>query len=406
MPVFSYVARDRSGQQRADAIESPSREAATAALRAQGLLPLKIVEVAAKSEGGFELSLNPFDYRSIHSKDIEHEFHQIAVMLRSGISLLDALNLTARHARIGVRKTWQQLARRIQQGSSFHEALQEHPVFSEFTIQLIRVGEQTGYLHTVMDQASLEMKASRKVKSKILKALRYPSFTLLMAIGIVIFMLTSLVPEIKKLLKIMGKPMPPITQALIDTSDWVLVHGPVMLTVALTAAAVFVVLYHVPSARWWIDRLSLRLPVFGDVLRLSGTVLFARAMGLLLRSGVVIVEALETMEKLHANKYLASRVALARERVLQGSSLAEPLDMPFTYMPLLLQMIRIGESSGTLDDILLEMTEYHDELLQQRIDTLTGMIAPVMTIFVGGVVGFVYAAFLVAMFAGAGGSPK
>jgi type II secretory pathway component PulF len=406
MPVFSYIARDRSGRQRADAIESPSREAVAAALRAQGLLPLKIVEVAAKGEGGFEFSLNPFDYRSLCNKDIEHEFHQIAVMLRSGISLLDALNLTAKHARIGARKTWQQLARRIQQGSSFHEALQEHPVFSEFTIQLVRVGEQTGYLHTVVDQAAIELKASRRLKSKILKALRYPGFTLLMAIGIVIFMLTNLVPEIKKLLKMMGKPMPPITQALIDTFDWVLVNGPIMLGAAIALAAAFVVLYHIPNVRWWMDRIALRLPVLGNVLRLSGTVLFARAMGLLLRSGVVIVEALETMEKLHANKYLASRVGLARERVLQGSSLAEPLDIPFAYMPLMLQMVRIGESSGTLDEILIEMTEYHDELLQQRIDTLTGMIAPVMTIFVGGVVGFVYAAFLVAMFTGAGGSPK
>ncbi|GAB4255623.1 MAG: GspF family T2SS innner membrane protein variant ExeF [Methylomicrobium sp.] len=406
MPNFSYTARDRSGQQRTDVIESPSREAAIMALRRQGLLPLKIVEIKTKSNDDASFSLNPLDYRSIRASDIEHEFHQIAVMLRSGISLLDALNLTARHSRIGARKTWQLLARRIQQGSSFYEALAEHKIFSEFTVQLIRVGEQTGYLSTVMDHAADEMKASRKLRSKILKALRYPFFTLLMAIGIVIFMLTSLVPQIKKLLEIMGGEMPPITQALIDTSDWVLVNGPFMLIIALSVVAVFLVLYNVKPTRWWIDRIALRMPVIGYVLRLSGTVLFARAMGLLLRSGVVIVEALETMEKLHVNKYLASKVALARERVMQGSSLTEPLDVGFGYMPLLLQMVRVGESSGTLDEILVEMTEYHDELLQQRIDTLSGMIAPFMTIFVGGVVGFVYAAFLLAMFSAAGGRPS
>jgi type IV pilus assembly protein PilC len=103
---------------------------------------------------------------------------------------------------------------------------------------------------------------------------------------------------------------------------------------------------------------------------------------------------------------MASRIAFARSRVLQGSSLADPLETESGYMPLLLQMTRIGENSGMLDDILFEMTEYHDELLQQAIATLTGMIAPIMTIFVGGVVGFVYAAFLVAMFSAAGGSPS
>jgi type IV pilus assembly protein PilC len=139
---------------------------------------------------------------------------------------------------------------------------------------------------------------------------------------------------------------------------------------------------------------------------LSGTVLFCRAMGLLLRSGVVMVDALTTIEKLHVNKYMASRISFARNQIMQGSSLADQMEIESGYMPLVLQMTRVGENSGTLDQILTEMTEYHDELLKQAIATLTGMIAPAMTIFVGGVIGFVYAAFLVAMFAAAGGSPK
>ncbi|WAK03278.1 type II secretion system F family protein [Methylobacter sp. YRD-M1] len=404
MPVFTYLARDRSGQQRTDAIESATRESAILALREQGLLPLKIEEL--KKDGGVKsFSLNPFAYRAFSASDIEHEFHQIAVMLRSGISLLDALSLTQKYCRIGARPTWERLAKRIQQGSSFKDALSEHKAFSEFTIQLIHVGEQTGHLSTVLDEAAKEVKSSRKLKKQIVTALRYPAFTLLFAIGLVIFMLTSIIPEIKKLLQIMGKPMPPVTQALIDTSDWMLANGLTMAVLAIASIVAFIVLYSLPTSRWLIDKWALKLPLFGYVLRLSGTVLFSRAMGLLLRSGVVMVDALETMEKLHVNKYMASRIAFARSRVLQGSSLADPLETESGYMPLLLQMTRIGENSGMLDDILFEMTEYHDELLQQAIATLTGMIAPLMTIFVGGVVGFVYAAFLVAMFSAAGGSP-
>jgi len=103
---------------------------------------------------------------------------------------------------------------------------------------------------------------------------------------------------------------------------------------------------------------------------------------------------------------MASRITFARNQIIQGSSLADQMDIESGYMPLLTQMTRVGENSGTLDQILTEMTEYHNELLEQTIDTLTGMIAPAMTIFVGGVIGFVYAAFLVAMFSAAGGSPK
>ncbi|MDO9139144.1 MAG: type II secretion system F family protein, partial [Methylobacter sp.] len=286
------------------------------------------------------------------------------------------------------------------------DALTEHSAFSEFTVQLIRVGEQTGNLSAVMDEAANEVKASRKLKKQITTALRSPAFSLLMAIGIIIFMMTGLIPEIKKLLKMMGKPMPPITKALIDTSDWVLANGLMMSVSATVAVVTFIVFYNWPPSRWWIDKYALKMPVIGYVLRLSGTVLFCRAMGLLLRSGVVMVDALTTIEKLHVNKYMASRISLARNQIMQGSSLADQMEIESGYMPLVLQMTRVGENSGTLDQILTEMTEYHDELLKQAIATLTGMIAPAMTIFVGGVIGFVYAAFLVAMFAAAGGSPK
>lgn len=405
MPWFTYTARNRGGQQVADSIEASSRDTAIMTLRGEGLLVLKIDELKTnKSSKGF--SLNPLDYRSIHNGDIEHSFHQIAVMLRSGISLLDALDLTLEHARIGARKTWGQLKDSIQDGSSLTDALSEHKIFSQFTIQLMRVGEQTGHLSTVMDQAAAEIKAGRKLKKQIVSALKYPMFTLLFAIGLVVFMLTSIVPEIKKLLQIMGKPMPSITQALIDVSDWFIANGIFMTVLAFVSVVTFVVLYSWPPSRWWIDKYALKVPIFGYVFRLSGTVLFARAMGLLLRSGVVIVEALVTMEKLHVNQYMAGRIAYAHGKILQGSSLGEALQRESAYMPLLLQMIRVGENSGTLDEILQEMAEYHEELLQQAIAKLTGMIAPAMTIFVGGIVGFVYAAFLVAMFSAAGGSPS
>lgn len=405
MALFHYTARSRNGQQVKDVFDSPNQNAAILALREQGLLVLSIKE--AKGSGSpSNFSLNPLAYLSINNDDIETAFHQIAVMLRSGISLLDALELTLVYCRIGTRKTWRQLIDRIQQGSSFTDALMEHKIFTKFTIQLIRVGEQTGNLHTVMDQAALELKSSRKLKKQITSALKYPAFTLLMAVGIVIFMMTKLIPEIKKLLKIMGKPMPPITKALIDTSDWIIEHGVMLGTTAFVSVATFTVLYNYAPTRWWIDKLALKIPVFGNVFRLSGTVLFSRAMGLLLRSGVVIVEALETMEKLHVNTYMASRINYAHGKILHGSALGDALALESPYMPLLIQMIHVGENSGTLDTILEEMTEYHEDLLKKAIDMLTGMIAPLMTMFVGGVIGFVYAAFLVAMFAGAGGSPK
>lgn len=406
MPRFTYTARNRNGQQETDVIESPSRDAAALALRQRGLLPLKIEELKDKNLVNRKRSWNPLAYRSFNEKDIEHEFHQIAVMLRSGVSLLDALNLTLKHCRVGAYPTWEKMAKKIQQGFSFSQAMSEEKAFSQFTIQLIRVGEQTGNLSQVMDDAAKEVKAARQLKKQILTALRSPIFTLLMAIGVVFFMLTNLIPEIKKLLKMMGKPMPPMTQALIDSSDWVIANGASISAITAVFIITFIALYSWSPTRLFIDKYSLSIPVMGNVIRLSGTVLFCRAMSLLLRSGVVMVDALATLEKLHVNTYMANRIAFARNKVLQGGSLSDQMEIESGYMPLMLQMVRIGENSGTLDELLTDMMEYHDELLKQAIATLTGMIGPIMTIFVGGIIGFVYAAFLVAMFSAAGGSPK
>ncbi len=408
MPVFTYIARNRKGQQVSDSIDSPNRDAAIVNLRQEGLLVLKIDEVQNQHRKRHRqtFSLNPLDYRAIQEKELEHEFHQIAVMLRSGISLLDALNMTAEFARIGAQKTWDDMIERIEQGGAFSDAMQEHKVFNFFTIQLVKVGEQTGHLYLVLDQAANEIKSSRRLKKQIVSALKYPVVTLLFAIGLVVFMLTSIVPEIKELLKIMGKPMPPITQALIDVSDWFVANSIFLSVSGITFITVFIVFYNWSPSRWWIDRSALKLPILGKILRLSGTVLFSRAMGLLLRSGVLISEALVTMEKLHANKYIASRVAYAHRRILLGNSLSDSLKNRSGFMPLFVQMVGVGESSGTMDEIMQEMADYHDELLQQSIAQLTGMIAPTMTVVVGGVVGFVYAAFLVAMFSAAGGSPS
>ncbi len=405
MAEFSYSARDRAGNVVTGAVNAGNKERALIQLRGQRLLVLAIEPVKSKDDStGF--SLNPLAYRRLNAGDLEHDFHQLAVMLRAGLSLMEALDLVRQNARIGAKPTWQALRDRIAEGSSFAEALREHALFSEFTIQLVTVGEQTGHLAVVLDQAAEEIKSSLALKKQIVTALRYPVVTLLFAIGLVAFMLIKLVPEIKKLLEIMGKPMPPITQALIDISDWTLAHLLVIVALLVLSLTTFFVLYAWAPSRWWIDRLALKLPIFGYVFRLSGTVLFARAMGLLLGSGVVIVDALVTMANLHVNRFMGSRVEIARNKLLEGASLAEALPTDIGYLPLLLHMIRVGENSGMLDPILKEMADYHEELLKRLIAWLTGMIAPAMTVIVGGVVGFVYAAFLVAMFTAAGGSPS
>ena len=401
MATFSYSARNRAGELQQGSADAFSQNELVNRLRTQGLLVMEVKRQRSKGEPR-SWSLNPFDYRSVRSEDIEHDFHQLAIMLRSGMTLLDAITVTAEFSRIGVRPVWLRIIDQIRQGNSFADALAQQKVFNNMTVQLVKVGEQTGLLDHVLTQASNELEKQRKLKQQLKSALTYPTVTIIFAIGVTIYMMVSIVPEIKKLLKMLGKPMPPITQALIDSSDWVNANIANMGIGVVFVIVTTTILYNIPISRLWMDTALLRVPLIGKVVRLSGTVAFANGLGLLLRSGVRIVEALETTEQLHNNHYLASLVATSRQRVMQGMPLAEPLVEQFGYMPLLPRMMVVGETSGNLDEMLQEMAYYHEEMLQRSIKKLTGMLGPAVTVLVGGFIGFVYAAFMVAMFSAAG----
>ena len=401
MPEYRYIARDSAGRQQSGTVEAESREAAVLQLRGQRLLVLEIVEIKPRGSAR-SFSLNPLQYRAMRPVDVERDFHQLAVMLRSGLPILEAIRIVASHSRIAVARVWNRIGDRIQQGDSLTEAMMEHRVFDRLTLALIRVGEETGNLDFVLDHASKELERMRNFKRQVISALAYPLFVMVFAIGVAIFMLTVVVPEIKKFLAVLGRKLPPITQALIDTSDWLETHVP-GIAVGITVFIVTIVLLRkVPTARYWIDWLVLKLPIFGSIAQLGGTVAFTRGLGTLFKSGVRIVEALEITEALLSNTYLGRRVAEARQQVLHGESLSTPLGERFGFPPLLHKMLVVGENAGTLDDILEELTLYFEDRMARLIRTMSAFMEPAVTLVVGGIVGFVYAAFLVAMFSAGG----
>ncbi len=405
MPDFEYIARDYSGRQHSGTATAQTQDELIRNLRAQGLLTLEAKPLKLR-KAGEAISLNPFAYRSIRSTDVEYSFHQLSVMLRSGMPLLDALAITAEFSRPGAKKVWVQLGEQIQKGEALSTAMDKHSVFGDMTIQLVSVGEHTGNLDAALILASDHLEHRRVLRHQLIEALSYPIFVIVFAIGVAIFMLVKLIPEVKKFISLMGKQLPPITQALIDTSNWINANLPGIAAVVAITLILALLIYQWSPARLWMDRLMLHIPLFGGLLRLSGTAIFARGLGTLLRSGVRLTDALQAVEKLLGNRYLRHCVASARESVAQGSSLSAPLLETNAFMPILPRMIAVGETSGKVDDILEEMAAYHEELMQWALKRIVAIIGPATTILIGGLIGFVYAAFLTAMFAAAGGSPK
>lgn len=406
MPVFSFEARSGTGQPQRGTQEAPSAAALVTSLRERGWLVLT-VRPAEESEPGIDwlVLLKPFRLLPPRTVDVEVSLQQMAVMLRSGLTLLAALKTVAEYAqRPAMRRVWEDVAERIQQGSSLADAMDGHRCFNHMVLQLVRIGEQTGTLETVVLRAAEALERRRLLRTQLLTALTYPTIVLVAAIGVTVFMVVGVIPKLRIFLQALGRKLPPMTQRLLDVSAFVETHGVQILISVFGLTGAVIALYLWPPGRLAIDRYLLRLPIIGRLLRLSGTAQFAHGLSVLLESGITLVEALRTVEQLHRNRYLASRVAEARQSVLRGSSLAEPLATPGAYLPMLSRMTAVGESAGTLDDVLREVARFHEGQLQTAIRRFSAIIEPVIVLVVGGIVGFVYISFFVALFSVAGGA--
>lgn len=406
MPTFQFTARDAAGRQQNGSRAAASARELAGELRARGWL-VSSIELASAGDAsdGTADWFNPQAWLGIRSVDVELALQQISVMLRSGLTLLQSLAATAENSdRLRLKTTLNRINQRIQEGASLAEAMAEHRCFDNLTIQLVRVGEQTGHLDAVLTRAAEAMQRRRMLKQQLVTALTYPSIVFLAAIGVTSFMVFFLIPKLETFVRnVLGKKLPAMTQVLIDLSDWLKHYG---LTAAgvltgLSIAAVF--WYRTESGRLWCDRQALRVPLIGRILRVAGTALFARALGILIQSGVTVLDALRTMEELGTNRHLNGIIRRARSRVFSGGALAASLEDPNGYMPMLPRMVAVAEAAGTLDEVLDEVAKFYENQLEVLIRQLSALVEPAIIFFVGGVVGYVYIAFFLALYGGMGG---
>lgn len=403
MPTYTFTARDQTGRAQRGTWAAGSASELATRLRQKGWLVLAIQPSAILAPRTFGDALRPASWLGIRSVDVELSLQQLAVMLRSGLTLLNSLSHVADTAeRLRLKQAYLRVIQRVQDGSSFADALAGHSCFNNLTVQLVRVGEQTGNLEVVLVRAAEAMERRRTLIQQVVTALTYPGIVLVAALGVTTFMLVGVIPKLKLFVSALGRQLPPSTQILIDLSTWLQLHGVVLGTTLFLLPLGGYLLHSVPGARYQMDGWMLRLPLFGKVIQVAATALFARALALLLGSGVTVLDALRTMELLGRNRFLNHIVATARQRVFAGGALAPTLDTPHGFMPMLSRMVAVGESAGTLDVVLDEIACFYEQQLQVLIRRLSALVEPAIILFVGGIVGYVYIAFFLALYSGAG----
>jgi type IV pilus assembly protein PilC len=238
--------------------------------------------------------------------------------------------------------------------------------------------------------------------AEVRTALAYPTVVAVAAVSIAVYLIFAVIPELQKFLSAMGRKLPRMTQSLVDLALWCQVHGSAMLVCAVSMVIGLLLMMHWPPARRVFDRWLLRVPIIGGILRLSGTATLASSLSVMIRSGMKLVEALTIAERLQGNRYLAEHVQAARKAVVRGEGLSQTLAAPYGYMPMLSSMLGVAERTGEMDTVLDDVAKFCEVDLRARIKRMSMLVEPAIIVLAGGVVGYVYLAFFMALMSAGG----
>ena len=419
MPKYEYYAVDKNGNRVIDVIEAPSRAEAFRKLTQAGLIVVRIKEFKEKkkavSEGeGPRIEINPvveenkpFWQREISLlpqkvsfKDLAILSKQLAALIEAGVGLVDALELVAESIdNPYLKKELVKIAQVIRAGETFSKALRRRKKFDEFFISMVEVGEETGQLDVVLKRAAEYYKRIAEIINKIKSASFYPSFVFIAAAVITFGIIYFLVPTFAQIYKTFGGELPAPTQMLINTSNW-LQHNVLYLLGGIVAfVTVFTLLYKfVYRFRYWVHWIMLRLPLFGPLFVKGALAKFSRTFSTLFSAGVSIERALELAGKVTGNLVYQEAFEQIRQDVIQGEPLWRAFEKTKRFPRMLIAMIRIGEETGQLDNMLESLADFYEDEVKTTIDGLISMIEPLMMVVIGSIVGFILIALYLPIF--------
>ncbi|HPF57776.1 MAG TPA: type II secretion system inner membrane protein GspF [Candidatus Competibacteraceae bacterium] len=398
MPRYRYEAVDSAGEVLRDEIEAPTPEAAVERLRDQGLLPLSVKE--AKS-GFLHSSLGQplfSQRRALSRKSVMLLTQQLASLLHAGMPLDRALTIL-----IGVnddeqaRVLLERVQEKVRGGSSLADALEAQGAFSRFYLNMIRAGEAGGALEVVLKRLTEFLERSQALRETVTSALIYPIILLTVSALSVIILLTFVVPQFQRLFADAGKALPLATQIVIAVGDgfrhywWA---GAILIILGIMALRQQL---SQPENRTRWDRWLLRLPLFGDLIAKVETARLSRTLGTLLGNGVSLLNALTIVRETLSNQVMAAALGEVAEHVKTGRGLAEPLQDTENFPKLAVQMIRVGEETGQLQEMLIQIADTYDGEVQTAVKRLLTLLEPVMILGLGVIIAGIIMSILVAI---------
>jgi general secretion pathway protein F len=399
MPVFEYTGLTEAGKNVRGIRDAESSKTLRQVLRKDGvyLTEARAAEagaIAGEQKAGLSREVDigaMFGFTGVSAQNLAIATRQLATLIAAGIPLVDALTaLVDQVDQPRLKRIMGTVKQKVNEGASLADALREHPkVFTDLYVNMIRAGESSGALDVVLVRLADFTESQAQLRNKILGAMLYPLIMVVVGIAIVSILFVVVIPKVTKIFEDMNVTLPWTTRLLIAVSGFARDYW--YLNVALVPAALFGVRRWVHTARgraWW-DRVQLRAPVFGELIRMLALSRFAKTLATLLASGVPLLTAMDIVKNIVSNTLLSDVIEKARDSIREGESIAAPLKRSGQFPPLVYHMIAIGERSGQLEEMLRNVAKSYEAQVEMRVAALTSLLEPVMIVAMGGGVAFI-----------------
>ncbi|WP_408098467.1 type II secretion system F family protein [Peredibacter sp. HCB2-198] len=404
MPKFKYVGFTADGKKVENSVEAETVRDAKKILRRQNIRPTKVIEPSF-----FEADLGQFMVDKGLAKpfgraELMRFTRQLSILINAGVPILECLEILYKQERNPVlKRVLKNISMQVEEGKSLFDAMSGQQGFDKLYCALVRAGESAGILDSILVKLAEFLEKAEKLKKQVKSALTYPVIVVIVGIVVIFGLMTFVVPQFVGMLKESNQEIPWVTQVVIDTSNFFQNYTLLLIAGLVAAFMLFINFIKTKEGKQAWDRFTMRAPLFGGLVIKGNLGAFTRTLATMLAAGVPIIDSLEICIDTLDNTQIAKDLTKVRKAVIEGKSITEPLSRIHYFPPLVTQMIKVGESTGNIDQMLIKVADVFEEEVEDLVANLTKMIEPLILVVLGGIIGFVLIAMYLPIFMSAGG---
>ena len=384
MPGFSYVAVDKRGKEKRGSLEAETRERALEQLKAEDLIP-----VSVREQGALNKEIDFSIGKKVKPRDLSVFCRQFVSITQAGVPMKEALQMLSEQTENKwLKRAISEVLLNVEKGNTLADSMRSQPdIFPPMLVNMVEAGEQSGSLEMAFSRMAVHFEKEAKLKATIKKATIYPIILVIAAIGVIAVMLLFVIPIFIDMFADLDIEMPAITMFVMNSSKWMTSHWYVLLVIVVGVVVAYKLIYKTTQGRLTIDRIKMKMPLFGKLTVKTACSQFARTMSTLLMSGISTIDALETTSKIVNNIHYTNAMLKAREEVMKGIPLSEPLEASGIFPPMVYHMTGIGEETGNVEEMLEKMADYYDEEVEMTTQSVLAAMEPIIILFMALIIG-------------------